>query len=211
MRANGDYAIAPSGANRMLVAHAADRDRAADHALELPGRDGHAQARPGARRGLHGRAQAGRGDAADRARDRAAAGGGGRARRASSTSSAPTSRRRSSRRSWATRACASSPSPARPRSAAGCSSCARRGVVSASMELGGNAPFIVLDDADLDVGDRRRDGGEDAQRRRGLHGRQPLPRPRVGRRGRSPTRLTERDGRRARRAAASPTAPSSAR
>ena len=64
--------------------------------------------------------------------------------------------------------------------------CAPR-VVSASMELGGNSPLIVLDDADLDVGDRRRDGGEDAQRRRGLHGRQPLPRPRVGRRARSPT------------------------
>ena len=50
VRANGDYAVAPSGANRMLVAHAADRDRAADHAVELPGRHGHAQARPGARR-----------------------------------------------------------------------------------------------------------------------------------------------------------------
>ena len=64
--------------------------------------------------------------------------------------------------------------------------CAPR-VISASMELGGNSPFLVLEDADLDVGDRRRDGGEDAQRRRGLHGRQPLPRPRVGRRARSPT------------------------
>ena len=38
----------------------ADRHLAADHALELPGRDGHAQDRAGAGRGLHGCAQAGR-------------------------------------------------------------------------------------------------------------------------------------------------------
>ena len=50
-----------------------------------------------------------------------------------------------------TRACASSPSPARPRSAGSCSRRRRERVVKCSMELGGNAPFIVFADADLDA------------------------------------------------------------
>ena len=45
-----------------------------------------------------------------------------------------------------------------------------------SMELGGNAPFLVFEDADLDDARRRRDDRQDAQHRRGLHGGQPLPR-----------------------------------
>ena len=56
-------------------------------------------------------------------------------------------------------------------------------VISASMELGGNAPFLVLRGRRPRRRRRRRDGGQDAQRRRGLHGRQPLPRARVRRRG----------------------------
>ena len=188
----------------------ADRDRAADHALELPGRDGHAQARPGARRGLHGRAQAGRGDAADRARDRAAAGGG---RRAGGRRQRRLHRRAGAARGGgprATRACASCRSRARPRSAAGCSSCARRSVVSASMELGGNSPFLVLDDADLDVAiagamaAKMRNGGEacTAANRFLVHESVAEDVHRPADRG---------DGRRARRGAASPTAPSSGR
>ena len=57
--------------------------------------------------------------------------------------------------------------------------CAPR-VISASMELGGNSPFIVLHDADVDVAitgamaAKMRNGGEAC-------GRQPLPRPRVAR------------------------------
>jgi succinate-semialdehyde dehydrogenase / glutarate-semialdehyde dehydrogenase len=41
-------------------------------------------------------------------------------------------------------------SPARPRSASSCSRAADR-VLKTVMELGGNAPFIVFDDADLDA------------------------------------------------------------
>ena len=55
-------------------------------------------------------------------------------------------------------------------------------VVRTSMELGGNAPFIVFDDADLDVAVDGRDGGQDAQHGRGMHGREPLLR--AHRRGR---------------------------
>ena len=49
-------------------------------------------------------------------------------------------------------------------------------VLKVSMELGGNAPFLVFDDADLDDADRGRADREDAQHRRGLHLGQPLPR-----------------------------------
>ena len=51
-----------------------------------------------------------------------------------------------------------------------------------SMELGGNAPFIVFDDADIDAAVGGRDDREDAQHRRGVHLRQPLPRRGPGRR-----------------------------
>ena len=56
-------------------------------------------------------------------------------------------------------------------------------VLRVSMELGGNAPFLVFEDADLDAAVEGALTGEDAQRRRGLHRRQPLSRARVGRRG----------------------------
>ena len=50
------------------------------------------------------------------------------------------------------------------------------------MELGGNAPFIVFDDADLDAAVEGAMLGQDAQHGRGLHRGQPLLRPRLRRR-----------------------------
>ena len=49
------------------------------------------------------------------------------------------------------RACASSRSPARPRSAASCCTRPPTTCVKPAMELGGNAPFIVFEDADIDA------------------------------------------------------------
>ncbi len=56
-----------------------------------------------------------------------------------------------------------------------------------SMELGGNAPFLVFDDADIDARGPGRADRQDAQHRRGLHGREPLPRRRADRARSSPT------------------------
>ena len=58
------------------------------------------------------------------------------------------SRDRRRRAGHATRRCARSPSPARPRSASSSPNRRRRGVKRVSMELGGHAPFLVFDDAD---------------------------------------------------------------
>lgn len=65
-------------------------------------------------------------------------------------SSISSRRRRSATGSWPTRPCARSRSPA-PRRSVRC--CARRGrrVKRLSLELGDNAPFIVFDDADIDL------------------------------------------------------------
>ena len=54
------------GAVLRLHAPRADRRGGADHSLELPPADGRVEARPGAGRRLHGRAEAGRADPADR-------------------------------------------------------------------------------------------------------------------------------------------------
>ncbi len=54
-------------------------------------------------------------------------------------------------------------------------------VTNCSMELGGNAPFLVLEDADVDAAVDGASPGQDAQRRRGLHRGEPVLRAREGR------------------------------
>ena len=118
LRIDGYYKTAGNGAGPGAGDAPAGRPLLLHHPLELPDRDGHAQDRPGDRGRLHDGDQAG---AADAALD---AGPGGAARRVRAA------RRRPQRdhqlvlerglrsRSSPTRGCASSASPARPRSAA---------------------------------------------------------------------------------------------
>ena len=95
----------------------AARRRRADRAVELPARDRGLEARPGARGRQHGRAQAGRADAPDRAAVRIVRGRSRASPRASSTSSS--ARAASAGSGWSSIPTSRrSRSPARPRSAA---------------------------------------------------------------------------------------------
>ncbi len=47
-------------------------------------------------------------------------------------------------------------------------------IVKPAMELGGNAPFIVFEDADIDAAIDGAHGRQDAQHGRGLHRGEPL-------------------------------------
>ena len=71
------------------------------------------------------------------------------------------------------RSCACSPSPARPRSARMLMAQCAPTVKKLGLELGGNAPFIVFDDADLDKAVAGRHGLQVPQRRPDLRVRQP--------------------------------------
>ena len=119
-----------------------------DHPVELPAADAGLEDRAGARGRQHGRAEAGRVHAADRARLRRDLRTRRACRRASSTSSPATAR--PARRSSSIRASTRSPSPARPRSAGVIRKATAGSGKKLSLELGGKSPFIVFDDADLD-------------------------------------------------------------
>ena len=152
VRIDGRYAVAANGSGRHADDEAAGRPVPADHPVELPAGDGHPQDRPGDRRRLHHGGQA---RAADAAVD-AGAGQDPRARPAcppACSTSVTTSDvgRDDEPAASPTRGCASCPSPARPRWA-GCSwPQSSDTLLRLSMELGGNAPFLVFEDADLDA------------------------------------------------------------
>ena len=121
-----------------------------DHAVELPVVDDHAQGRACARRGMHRRHQAGGGDAFLGAGRWPSSRIARASRRASSTCS------RATRRPSAAR-CARTPT-VRKLSFTGSTEVGRLlmkqvapTIKKLSLELGGNAPFIVFDDADLDA------------------------------------------------------------
>ena len=150
VRINGEFGIAPSRRQPHPRRIPADRRLRADHAVEFPGRDGDAQDRAGAGRRLHRHPEARHGNAADSICSGRALQRGRRPRgvvnvhhhhRRPGPSTAPC---------CTIRACASSPSPGRPKSAA---HCCRGGETRAELLDGTRRqrPFIVFDDADLDA------------------------------------------------------------
>ena len=119
------------------------------HALELPARHGHPQDRPGHRRRLHHGGQACAADPADDAQARRAAvrgrSSGRRAQRRADHQRRPRRLGPDGRRPAAEGAA----SPARRASARCWSSSPADNLQRVSMELGGNAPFLVFEDADI--------------------------------------------------------------
>jgi succinate-semialdehyde dehydrogenase/glutarate-semialdehyde dehydrogenase len=87
--------------------------------------------------------------------------------------SSPAIRRRSARSCASIPPCASSASPAPPKSARFLYQQASVGVKKLGLELGGNAPFVVFDDADIDAAGRRRHRLEVPQHGPDLRLRQP--------------------------------------
>ena len=128
----------------------AARRRRPDRPLELPADDRLLEGGAGARRRQHDRPQAGRADAADRDRAGADRARGGAAARACSTSSP--ARAASAARAWSsTPTSPRSPSPARPRSAAGSPPAPRQTIKRVTLELGGKSANVVFADADLEA------------------------------------------------------------
>ena len=147
-------------------ARAAGRRRP-DRAVELPADDRLVEARPGARRRQHGRAQAGRADAADRAavrRDRASRPGmpDGRGQRRGRARGASAGQRLVEHPDVAKIAFTGSTEVGRS-IAAGAAATIKR----VTLELGGKSPNIVFADADLEAAAAAAPGGV-RQRRPGL-------------------------------------------
>ena len=106
--------------------------------------------RAGARRRQHGRPQAGRADAADRA----SSSSGSRSRRGSprACSTSSPARARSAAGAWSSIPTSPrSPSPARPRSGAGIAAGAAGTIKRVTLELGGKSANVVFADADLEA------------------------------------------------------------
>ena len=169
----------------------ADRRRGARHPLELPRRHGRPQDRPGARRRLHLRDEAGDRDAADRLRARRHPRRGRRPRRRRQRADHLALRRhrqRDAARSPGAQALVHRLDRGRPHASA-------RGGRHHRQLLDGarrQRPVHRLRRCRPRRRPRRRDDREDAQRRRGLHRRQPLLR--AGRASSAPSRTASPRG-----------------
>ena len=159
VRVGGELRMSPTGANRILTFKKPFGRRAAVDAVELPGRDGHPETRPRARRGLHGGPQAGGGHPASphwcsprRSWPRPGVPAGVDQRADVGASPRPLVEARSRRPSGS----GSCRSPARPgvgtsAAQAGCRSHGR----TRRWNWAATIRFIVLGDADLDAAGRR--------------------------------------------------------
>ena len=151
-RVYGDTIPAPWPDRRDPRDEGGGRRHGRDHAVELPGGDADPQVRARARRGLHDGAEAGRADAALGARDRGARRGGGHCRPAcfsvvtGAAEDAPAIGGEMTSNPAVRKLGFTGSTEVGKLLMAQCA----RGVKKVSLELGGNAPFIVFDDADLD-------------------------------------------------------------
>ena len=137
---------------RIVVTKEPDRRHRRHHAVELPRRHADSEGRAGARGRLHDGAEARRADTADRTRDREAGGGGRPAGgRAScivtgNAEDAPVIGRAMTSSPIVRKLGFTGSTEVGKLLMAQCAA----GMKKVSLELGGNAPFIVFDDADLD-------------------------------------------------------------
>ena len=133
----------------LLHAEGAGRRRRRDHPVERPARRLDLEDRPGARDRLHGRAEAGRGGAADAAAARRALPGGRRAagRRQRRARLRRDRRRRAGRAPGRRQGRLHRLAPDRPEDRPASAGNLKR----VSLELGGKSPDIVFADADLDA------------------------------------------------------------
>ena len=160
MRAGGDYAIAPAGTNRMLVAHAPIGISLLITPWNFPAAMATRKLGPALAAGCTVVLKPAEETpltalAIVALLERGRRPGGRRQRRQHRRSGAD--RRGRAQRPARAQALLHR---ARPRSGAGCSSCARRSVITTSMELGGNAPFLVLARRRHRPRRRRRDGAK---------------------------------------------------
>ena len=175
-RIYGETISAPSTDRRMLVIKQPVGVVGTITPWNFPASMVGAQDLAGAGRRLHGRLQACRADAARRWCHVMPWPIAPAFPRAWSTWSCVATATRSAANSAPTPGSARSASPARPRSAgSSCAQCSDQ-IKQLSLELGGNAPFIVFDDADVDAAVEAR-SRQVPQRRPDLHLRKPPLRP----------------------------------
>ena len=151
VRIRGELGLAPSGTNRMIVHHPPVGVVAMITPWNFPAAMITRKLAPALGAGNGVVIKPPRRDAADASADRRPAAGGGRAQGARQRRAHQHLPANGSTPSSTIRRCGCSPSPAPPRSAGCCCGRAADRVLKTVMELGGNAPFIVFDDADIDA------------------------------------------------------------
>ncbi len=150
VRISGRYGLNPEGTGRMIVSQRPVGPSFFITPWNFPLAMATRKIAPALAAGLHRGDQAAGPHAADDDRVRAAARGGRPARRRRQRHPDVAPRRRCRARSSPTRACASCSFTGSTEVGRALMQQAAQGILRTSMELGGNAPFVIFEDADLD-------------------------------------------------------------